>query len=491
MFWHQRTVAVVLSSYFLSTPQVSAEELSAKLNANESVLTQHNNNRRTGVYLAETVLTPSNVEHNFGLLYTLEGEDTPDGKDHIGPIVTQPLFVKGVVIGGQAKDVLYVASRTNKIYAFDVSPTGSHAPLWHIELPHVPPILDLEPIAAVWRVNDVNKNDHLDLFATGKDGAVLSNFWDRNDQDWHDWFAIRPDTGRAKTGTPQQITAVWGDPNNPQHLNLFMTDKDGTIKSIFCTLQPGHSCWGHEPHDPVWSPIGGTGIATPGQPVTAVWRDRSHLDLFVAGGDGQVLSNFFESNTWHDWFAIRPDTGRARTGTPQQITAVWGDPNNPQHLNLFMTDQDGTIKSIFCTLQPGQSCWGHEPHDPVWFPVSDAQETNMLTPGQPISAVWRRDASTQFSHLDLFAAGKQETGRYREFGTNAIKQIPGQDIVERPGTVLSNFWGGFANNDSFHDWGTWFPIPLRAEAIPGMDDGFNLEHPKKPPAGKRMASSES
>jgi hypothetical protein len=113
---------------------------------------------------------------------------------------------------------------------------------------------------------------------------------------------------------------------------------------------------------------------------------------------------------------------------------VWGDPNNTQHLNLFMTDQDGTIKSIFCTLQPGHPCWGHESADPVWFPVSDAQENNMLTPGQPITAVWRRDGSTQFSHLDLFAVGKQETGRYREFGTNVIRPIPGQDIVTRQGT---------------------------------------------------------
>ena len=296
MFWRHGAVVVVLSSYFSLTLQASAEELSAKFNVNESVLTQHNDNRRTGAYLAETVLTRSNVEHNFGLLYTLEGEDTPDGKDHIGPIVAQPLFAKGVVIGGQTKDVLYVASRTNKIYAFDVSPTGSHAPLWHIELPIVPQILDLEPITALWRANDVNKNEHLDLFATGKDGAVLSNFWDRNDQDWHDWFAIRPDTGKTKPGTPQQIAAIWGDANHPQHLNLFMTDQDGRVKSIFCTLQPDRPCWRDEGWFTVDGRDGGNGqpIATPGQPVTPIWnQDFTQLDLFVAGRDGQVLSNFF------------------------------------------------------------------------------------------------------------------------------------------------------------------------------------------------------
>ena len=35
-----------------------------------NVVTQHNNNMRTGAFLVETDLTPSNVQSNFGLLYT-------------------------------------------------------------------------------------------------------------------------------------------------------------------------------------------------------------------------------------------------------------------------------------------------------------------------------------------------------------------------------------------------------------------------------------
>jgi hypothetical protein len=50
-----------------------------------------------------------------------------------------------------------------------------------------------------------------------------------------------------------------------------------------------------------------------------------------------------------------------------------------------------------------------------------------------------------------------------------ITAIPGQDPVERHGTVLSNFWGKTAKENE-RDWGTWFPVPVRAEAIPGMDD---------------------
>src|SRR5260370_15161596 len=88
-------------------------------------------------------------------------------------------------------------------------------------------------------------------------------------------------------------------------------------------------------------------MATLGQPVTAIWRDNTfaHLDLFITGRDGRVLSNYWENGRgWQQWFPIRPDTGIAVAGQPQQITAVWGDPNNPQHLNLFMTDRGGTVK---------------------------------------------------------------------------------------------------------------------------------------------------
>jgi hypothetical protein len=350
---------------------------SAQIDVQKSVLTQRNDNWRRGAYLTETELTRSNVaKATFGHLSRLSVT---------GPILAQPLFVKGVNVGAKSTDVVYVATRMNTIHAFDVGgdlPPNGAPTLWTLELPLVPTVPSKQPVTAVWR-----DQNHLDLFLTASDGRVFSNFWDRDNGWWHEWFPIRPDSAVAAAGVAQEITAVWGDPNDPLHLNLFMVDKDGTVKSIFCSIQPNKPpCW----KDEAWFPIGSRGVASPGQPVTAVWRDRFHLDVFIVGTDGQVLSNFWQQGSgWHDWFAIRPDTALAAAGRPQQVTALWGDPNHPQHLNLFIVDREGTVKSIYCTLLPSQPCWQRE----AWFPIGPS---SLAVPGQPVTALWR---DRSFAHM--------------------------------------------------------------------------------------------
>src|SRR5947208_48256 len=84
---------------------------SAEMNVDESVLTQHNDERRTGAYLTETRLKPSNVTaRTFSYLYRFPVD---------GPIVAQPLYAKGLRVGGKLTNVLFVATRTNKLYAFN------------------------------------------------------------------------------------------------------------------------------------------------------------------------------------------------------------------------------------------------------------------------------------------------------------------------------------------------------------------------------------
>src|SRR6266851_1934732 len=83
---------------------------SSLCHAQVDVLTQHNDNNRTGWYPGETILTPSNVTPtNFGLLNKLTVDDQ---------IYAQPLVVHGVMIGGVPKNVVYVATVNNTIYAF-------------------------------------------------------------------------------------------------------------------------------------------------------------------------------------------------------------------------------------------------------------------------------------------------------------------------------------------------------------------------------------
>ena len=98
-----------------------------------SVLTQHNDNIRSGANLQETKLNTSNVNVNdFGLIASRDVE---------GRIYAQPLYVPGVTIAGKAKNVVYVATMHNWVYAFDADDlTPGAGPLWKRQVnPHPVP----------------------------------------------------------------------------------------------------------------------------------------------------------------------------------------------------------------------------------------------------------------------------------------------------------------------------------------------------------------
>src|SRR5438445_11044559 len=67
-----------------------------------SVLTQHNDNARTGANLVERTLTPQNVSTQFGYLYDLSAN---------GVVYAQPLVDTNVTINGTVHaSVVYVVS---------------------------------------------------------------------------------------------------------------------------------------------------------------------------------------------------------------------------------------------------------------------------------------------------------------------------------------------------------------------------------------------
>lgn len=75
------------------------------------VITYHNDNQRTGQNLNETTLTLANVNATkFGKL----GDFMVDGK-----VDAQPLYLSQVSVGGQMKNVLYVATEHGTVFAFD------------------------------------------------------------------------------------------------------------------------------------------------------------------------------------------------------------------------------------------------------------------------------------------------------------------------------------------------------------------------------------
>jgi hypothetical protein len=95
------------------------------------VLTQHNDNARTGLNADETTLTPANVSTaTFGKLFTLTTNASVNG---------QVLYVHDLAIGGQTRNVIFAYTSTGSngspcaLYAFDADAEGP--PLWSRQLP--------------------------------------------------------------------------------------------------------------------------------------------------------------------------------------------------------------------------------------------------------------------------------------------------------------------------------------------------------------------
>src|SRR5438132_505983 len=119
-FWKSGIWALLAIFAVLHAPSASAQT---------PVLTQHNNNARTGAYTTETVLTPANVNQaTFGKLFSYPAD---------GRIYAQALYVPNVSITGKGThNVIFIATEHDSVYAFDADSNGgsNSTPLWQITL---------------------------------------------------------------------------------------------------------------------------------------------------------------------------------------------------------------------------------------------------------------------------------------------------------------------------------------------------------------------
>jgi hypothetical protein len=89
-----------------------------------SVLTQHNDNARTGQNMSETILNTTNVNTaQFGKLFAMPAD---------GQVYAQPLYVPGVSINGGVHNVVIIATENDTVYAYDAD--SSAAPLWQASM---------------------------------------------------------------------------------------------------------------------------------------------------------------------------------------------------------------------------------------------------------------------------------------------------------------------------------------------------------------------
>jgi len=108
----------------LVLPSLPFLAMSVLVRAQVDVLTQHNDNFRTGVNLRETGLTPANVNQaQFGMLFKRVVDDQ---------VYSQPLVVTGVTVGGGTRDLVYVTTVNNSVYAFDANDAEASQPVWHV-----------------------------------------------------------------------------------------------------------------------------------------------------------------------------------------------------------------------------------------------------------------------------------------------------------------------------------------------------------------------
>jgi hypothetical protein len=165
-----------------------------------NVTTQRNDNYRSSLNLSEQILNTSNVnQSSFGKLFTRAVK---------GQVYAQPLYLSGVNIQGKGvRNLVFVATQENNVYAFDADDAAQTAPHWEVNLGKPMPVTDIANIQDLKPVVGITSTPVIDtssntiyIVAKSKDGTVRQSL-----------HALDVATGKPRAGSPVVIEGKVGN----------------------------------------------------------------------------------------------------------------------------------------------------------------------------------------------------------------------------------------------------------------------------------------
>jgi hypothetical protein len=184
---------------FVAGTWISLLSLNSLCVSQVAVTTHHNDTSRTGQNLGETILNTSNVNVNtFGKLFSR----TVDGQ-----IYAQPLYVPNLSLDGTTRNVVYVATQNDSVYAFDADAPAASSPLWQVNFGTPVPSTDVDPNCAdITPQVGITSTPVIDT--TSSTIYVVAKTKNTSDNSYHfNIHALDLITGAEKFGGPTEITA--------------------------------------------------------------------------------------------------------------------------------------------------------------------------------------------------------------------------------------------------------------------------------------------
>lgn len=318
--------------------------------ANINVLMQHNDLAHTGANLSETTLNTGNVNvTQFGKLFTRAVD---------GHIYTQPLYVSNLNIGG-VRNVVFVATQHNSIYAFDADDPNASAPLWTRNFGPSAPNTDFNGNECV-PYNDIQVEVGITstpVIDLATNTIYVVPMTKENGQYFHRLHALDITTGAEKPGSPVLIQgSVPGNGNGGQN---FVFDSKQELQRLSLILNNntvyvgfGGYCDIH-PYTGWIMAYNKTSLAQ-----TAIWSSTPNGQgggIWQAGQSPSIDANgnlfFMIGNGTFDANTGGPDFGNSFVKLAPSTLAVqdYFTPYNQQFLN----DTDNDLGASGVLLVPG------------------------------------------------------------------------------------------------------------------------------------------